>query len=119
MEKATFDACRARLQQDGNHLLLLEEADAPSVGRMLAAVRATLVARGGTGVIVGRPSAVLAQLARSVAAELGPAGVRCNAVAIHEGARVEDALEPVLFLASEGASYVTGITLEVGPAAPA
>ena len=119
MEEAAFRAWRARLQQDGSHVLVLEATDAASVGRMLAAVRATLVARGGTGVIVGRPSAVLAQLARSVAAELGPAGVRCNAVAIHEGARVEDALEPVLFLASGEASYVTGATLKVGPAASA
>ena len=114
---ATFEAWRARLQADGAHLLVLGGTDAASITQALAEIRMTLVAHGGAGVVVGRPSAVLAQLARSVAAELGPAGQRFNAVAIQDDARVEDAWEAIRFLAGEDASYVTGAMLEVGPAA--
>lgn len=64
--------------------------------------------------LIGAPSAAIAQLARSLAAELGPSGCRANALAIGPAATHEDVLDAAGFLLSDEASYVTGVTVALG-----
>lgn len=112
----TFAALRRGAERDGHLLLALAAADGDAVAAALSSVRAWDRRPGRAGVAVGPPSAVLSQLARSLAAELGPAGVRFNAVALHPGATAADAADPILFLLGPDAGYVTGATLDVGTA---
>jgi hypothetical protein len=64
--------------------------------------------------ILGEESASLAQLTRSLAAELGPYGIRANAISIAAAADSEAILHTAEFLISDEASYVTGVMLPVG-----
>jgi NAD(P)-dependent dehydrogenase (short-subunit alcohol dehydrogenase family) len=92
----------------------------------------------GVRAVYGATKAAIVQLAKSVAVQYGPRGIRCNAVApgltltpavpgitpeqIDASRRIcpmprlcqpEDVEDAVLFLASEDAGYVNGTTLMV------
>lgn len=94
-------------------LVLCEPASDPVAA--LLRVRQWLVqADGGHVLLIGPPSAALAQFARSLAAELGPQGQRANALAVQSSAGSDDLLHAAGFLLSEEASYVTGATVMLG-----
>jgi uncharacterized metal-binding protein len=95
-------------------ILVLEQADAaPALLAELHERFSGLVAARANVLFVGAGSAALAQLTRSLAAELGPHGLRANALALGIGCDVEAAKDAGLFLLSDEASYVTGIMLPV------
>ncbi len=120
-----------------------------AAGRIMAAQRSgsiiayssirSVVVEPGQGVYAATKAGIV-QLVRALAAELGPAGVRVNAIApgvvdtpltepiksneawygayadrnaLGRWARVEEMVGPAVFLASEAASYVTGAVLFV------
>ena len=112
----TFRLLRQAAERDGHLLLGFAAGGSEAVATALSSVRGWDRRAGRAGVLVGSPSATLSQLARSLAAELGPSGVRFNAVAIYPGAGVEDAVDSILFLLGPDAGYVTGATLDVGSA---
>jgi 3-oxoacyl-[acyl-carrier protein] reductase len=95
-----------------------------------------------TGVPYATAKAAIGGLTRRLARELGPSGIRVNAVApglfltgrlqgmfdamsgaeqrevldaipLHRMPEVREIVDPVLFLASDEASYITGVTLDV------
>jgi 3-oxoacyl-[acyl-carrier protein] reductase len=48
-----------------------------------------------------------------ISAECGPSGITANAVLQGDSATIEDVSSAVAFLCSEGASYITGVTIVV------
>jgi NAD(P)-dependent dehydrogenase (short-subunit alcohol dehydrogenase family) len=128
--KATFRACRAfgrRMAEAGHGSIIL-----------LSSIRSQTV-EPGQGVYAATKAAI-ASLARSLACELAPFGIRANAVApgvvetpltapikaneewysaygakpaLGRWAQPSEIAGPILFLASDAASYVTGTTLFV------
>lgn len=76
----------------------------------------TLVACAQPLLLLGENSASFAQLVRSLAAELGPSGIRANGLAI-AASTTEDAIaETAAFLMSDDASYVTGVVVPLSAA---
>lgn len=107
----------ATLAAEHPDALVVVLGDPADPAPVLAAVRAglpSLAGRRGAVLLIGRASATLAQLARSLAAELGPRGVRANALAV--GAADPDAaLDAARFLLSDDAGYVTGALVPLSP----
>jgi hypothetical protein len=88
-------------------------SEAPGLMKALHLRFADLLEARSTVLFLGAPSAALAQTARSVASELGPHGLRANALAIGEAKDVQAVIDVALFLLSAEASYVTGVMLPV------
>lgn len=98
-------------------IIVVLETDSASAMQALDRVREALPTLRGTNgavLLLGAPSATLAQLSRSFAAELGPEGLRANALATPNEADEDAAFEAGAFLLSTEASYVTGIMLPIG-----
>lgn len=129
--KGTLHACRAAVP-------FLAEGSAIVTCGSIGARQPSPV----TGVAYAAAKAAVGGLTRKLAAELGPSGVRVNAVApglvltdrlrgmfdamplverqsVLDGIALRrlpglaEVVDPVLFLASDGASYITGVTLDV------
>jgi hypothetical protein len=119
VDQGMIDILRARTPDEAGLVVQVLPEAILDIGEVLAAIRRHwpwLVEHAGSVVVFGRASASLAQLARSIAVEGGPHGVRCNAVAQVDGPAIEDTIEAILFLLSKDASYVTGTCWPVGRA---
>lgn len=88
--------------------MLAQGAGAPGAGAIITVVRA-----GGAAVGQAAAAAAATRLVEAMALELGPRGLRVNAVSAGESCSPVDVAHAALFLASDMSSRVNGHTLAV------